>query len=157
MAKRRRRWCGRPPRSELKQAAGVAVQQFLCVFGAERQRLQPFGAGRVFGERVIDREQDAVDAHFHHAAPERVSEKPLVVIQKCSQKMSRKVSSFIVARSPWQMRHSRNGNPSPMCPRMILRPGWASNTPLKTKRRPWVAVSTVKPQAARRIPGCDCV
>ena len=26
-------------------------------------RLQPFGAGRVFGERVIDREQNAVDAH----------------------------------------------------------------------------------------------
>jgi multidrug efflux pump subunit AcrB len=36
---------------------------------------------------------------------------------------------------------------------MTLRPGWASNTPLKTKRRPWVAVSTVKPQAALRIPG----
>jgi len=81
-----------------------------------------------------------------------VSEKkPLVVIQKCSQKMSRKVFSFIVARSPWLMRHSRNGNPSPMCPRMILRPGWASNTPLKTKRRPWVAVSTVNPQAAPKI------
>src|SRR3984893_12536402 len=53
-----------------------------------------------------------------------VSEKkPLVVIQKCSQKISRKVFSFIVARSPWLMRHSRNGSPSPVCPRMILRPG----------------------------------
>ena len=30
---------------------------------------------------------------------------------------------FIVARSPWLMRHSRNGNPSPMCPRMILKAG----------------------------------
>ena len=52
----------RPPRSELEKAAGIAVQQFLCVFGAERQRLQPFGAGRVFGERVIDLKNKTTDA-----------------------------------------------------------------------------------------------
>jgi hypothetical protein len=44
--------------------------------------------GRFSGERVIDREQDSVDIHLHHAAHERsVGKKPLVVIQKCSQKM----------------------------------------------------------------------
>jgi hypothetical protein len=84
-------------------------------------------------------------------------EKPLVVIQKCSQKTSPNVFSFIVARSPWLMRHKRNGSPSPICPRIIFRPGWVSNTPLSTKRSPWVAVSTVKPQAAGGMPGCDCV
>ena len=51
------------------------------------------------------------------------------------------------------MRHIRNGRPSPRCPMMKRRFGYLSNTPLRHRRTPWVAVSTVKPQAARRIPG----
>ena len=71
MALGQRRCCGHPSPSELEQAASINVQQFLSVLGAERQRLQPFGAGPVFGERVIDREQDTIDAHLHHAAHKR--------------------------------------------------------------------------------------
>ena len=56
----------RPSPSDLEQATGIGVQQFLGVLRAERQRLQPFGAGQIFGEWVIDREQDAIDTHLHH-------------------------------------------------------------------------------------------
>jgi hypothetical protein len=42
--------------SKFEQATGIAVAQFFGVLGAERQRLQSFGARQVFGERVIDRE-----------------------------------------------------------------------------------------------------
>src|SRR5207248_9035186 len=37
----------------------------------------PFNTGLVFDKRIVDREQDTVDAHLHHAAQQRrVGEKP---------------------------------------------------------------------------------
>ena len=55
--------------------------------------------------------------------------------------------------SPMLIRHRWNGNPSPICPMIILRRGYLSKTPLSTMRMPCVAVSTVKPQAARNSEG----
>ena len=51
------------------------------------------------------------------------------------------------------MRQSRNGSPSPRWPRMNFSFGCLSNTPESTRRIASVAVSTVKPQAARSSTG----
>src|SRR5438067_12098289 len=87
--------------SQLQEPAGVAVQELLRVLGRQWQGLDPFRAGRVVHERIVDRKQDAVDAisivQHRSAGSEK---KPLVVIQKCSQKTSRKVFSLMLCRSP---------------------------------------------------------
>src|SRR5690349_12994393 len=63
--------------SHLQQAFYVAAEDFRPVLGAERDALRPIGAGLVFDKRVIDREEDAVDADLLNAAKERrVREKP---------------------------------------------------------------------------------
>jgi len=56
------------PVGYLQQALSVPVQQLLLVFGAKRQGFRPFGSRRIIDERIVDREQDAVDPHLHHAA-----------------------------------------------------------------------------------------
>src|SRR6516165_2936552 len=52
----------------LQQPLGVAVQQLLLILGAYRQRFRPLRSWRVVDKRVIDREQDPIDSHLHHAA-----------------------------------------------------------------------------------------
>src|SRR6516164_3608358 len=54
--------------SHLQQPLGVAGEDLGLVLVAQRHRFHPLGARRVRHERPVDREQDAVDAHFHHAA-----------------------------------------------------------------------------------------
>src|SRR6202040_1461733 len=55
---------------EFQQPLGIAVQQLLLVLRAQWQGLRPFGARRVVDKRIVDREENAVDPHFHHAAQE---------------------------------------------------------------------------------------
>src|SRR5258708_22625267 len=71
-----------------------------------------------------------------------VEKLPLVVIQKCSQKVSRKVLGLSAPReSAMLMRHAEKGSDSPRCPRMILRRGYLSNAPDRIMRIPCVAVN----------------
>jgi len=73
---------------------------------------------------------------------------PLVVIQKRSQKVSRKATDLPPGRlSEWSRRYSMNGTPSPRWPSMIFSAGYLSNTPDSTIRTAWVPVWTAKPQA----------
>src|SRR5713226_3828598 len=60
-----------PAGLHLQQPLHVAVQQLLLVLAAQRQGFQPFRAGLVVDKRVVDREQDTVDPHLHHAAQQR--------------------------------------------------------------------------------------
>jgi len=57
--------------SHPQQPLGVAGQDLGLVLVAQRHRFHPLRARRVRHERPVDREQDALDAHFHHAAKER--------------------------------------------------------------------------------------
>ena len=67
------RSCG-PPRNDelhLQQPLGVAAQDFCFVLVGERHGVHPVQRRRVHDERPIDREQDMIDAHLHHAAQQR--------------------------------------------------------------------------------------
>src|SRR5579871_200382 len=57
--------------TELEQPGGVAVEDLSLVVGAEPELLHPADAGHVLDKRVIDREEDPIDAHLHHGAGER--------------------------------------------------------------------------------------
>src|SRR5512141_2984114 len=55
----------------LQQAFHVAAEDLCLVLRAERDALSPVGAGLILDERVIDREEDAVNADLLDAAQER--------------------------------------------------------------------------------------
>src|SRR2546427_11132405 len=83
-----------------------------------------------------------------------VEKLPLVVIQKCSQKVSRKVLGLSAPReSAMLMRHAEKGSDSPRGPRMSFKPGYLSKASDRIMRMPCVAVSTEEPQAAVRSCG----
>src|SRR5882762_4878519 len=90
-----------------------------------------------------------------------VEKLPLVVIQKCSQKVSRKLLGLSAPReSAILMRQAEKGSDSPRCPRMIFRPGYFSNAPDRIMRIPCVAVSQCIPrlqkEAGETCPGNPC-
>src|SRR5260221_2774434 len=58
-------------RSDFQQALGVAAQDLGAVLGSERHMLHPSHAGWIGHEGIVDREQDAIGAHLHHAAKQR--------------------------------------------------------------------------------------
>src|SRR5436190_20224564 len=47
--------------SELQQSLGVAAQDLCAIVGPERHLIHPPHAGRIRHERIVDREEDAVD------------------------------------------------------------------------------------------------
>src|SRR5712672_3218610 len=57
--------------SQPQQALDVAAEDLGLVLVAQRDAVHPIGAGLVLDKRVVDREQDAVDPHLHHAAEQR--------------------------------------------------------------------------------------
>src|SRR5215471_15443622 len=61
--------------SESKQTARIPAEYLDLVVVRNRRSLQPVGAHLVRREGPVDREHDAVDAHLHHAADQRVGGK----------------------------------------------------------------------------------
>src|SRR5262249_25462494 len=54
-----------------EQPAGVAAENLDPILVAQRHGLHPLHGRLVGDERPVDREQDPVDAHLHHAAQQR--------------------------------------------------------------------------------------
>src|SRR6185437_4739091 len=61
--------------SKPQQATRVAAEYLGFVFSRDRRGFEPIRAHRVGGERPVDREHDAIDAHLHHAANKRIGGK----------------------------------------------------------------------------------
>src|SRR5437660_5195884 len=57
--------------SKLQQAFWVAAQHLLAVLWSEWHMRHPLHAGRVGHEGIIDRKENAIGAHLHHAAKQR--------------------------------------------------------------------------------------
>src|SRR5229473_7879248 len=57
--------------SQPQQALDVAAEDLGLVLLAQRDAMHPLGPWPVLDKRVVDRKQDAVDPHLHHAAQQR--------------------------------------------------------------------------------------